>query len=329
MAEARRRLATIVLRTRFEAATKRLCDEFLLSDLSDRGVLPGHGFPTAVVQFVHTDEPETDEGGEEGSPMRRRHFASRNLDQAMRDYAPGADVVIDGLVYRSAGVTLNWKRPTGEKERDIQSLGWVWRCSACSVAGIAHSPVEHCDACGGHSLTQHEFLKPAGFAAEKQPPHAEADIVAYIPLEPPLVVARGVPWIPLRVPELGQIRASRNGLVFHSSAGGEARQGYNLCLHCGRAQAEGAAGLPPFGDHQPLRYRKADDDGRCPGASKPFAIKSNLLLGYEVQTNVVELRFNGLDDVSAAWAFGSALRAALTRELGVETNEIGLTVEPR
>src|SRR5690606_31414918 len=96
---------------------------------------------------------------------------------------------------------------------------------------------------------------------------------------------------------------------------------------CGRAQAEGATGLPPFGDHQPLRYTKADDDGRCPGASKPFAIKSNLLLGYEVQTDVVELRFNGLDDVSAAWAFGSALRAALTRELDVETNEIGLMVE--
>lgn len=307
----------------------RLCDEFLLSDLSNRGFLPGHGFPTAVVQFVHTDEPETNQGGEEGSPMRRRHFASRNLDQAMRDYAPGADVVIDGLVYRSAGVTLNWKRPAGGKERDIQSLAWVWRCASCHAAGTAHGPAEHCDACGAQSLVQHQFLRPAGFAADKQPPHSEADTVTYVPLEPPMVVARGASWKPLRIPELGQLRASRNGLVFHSSAGGEMRQGYRLCLYCGRAQAEGVTGLPPFEDHAPLRYTRADDDGRCPGASKPFAIKSNLHLGYEVQTDVVELRLSGLDDRGAAWAFGSALRLTLTRELGVEAGEIGLSVEPR
>ncbi|MFC7537173.1 DEAD/DEAH box helicase [Sphingomonas sp. GCM10030256] len=309
---------------------KRLCDEFLLSDLSNRGVLPGHGFPTAVVQFVHSDEPDGDEGmGEEGNPMRRRHFASRNLDQAMRDYAPGADVVIDGLVYRSAGVTLNWKRPAGESERDVQSLAWVWRCSSCGTAGTTHRPLDQCDACGAAAIEQREYLKPAGFAAEKQPPHAEADLVSYVPSEPPVVVARGAGWQPLRVPELGKMRASRDGLVFHSNAGGETGQGYKLCLHCGRAQPEGGTRLPAFDQHEPLRYTKADDDGRCPGASRPFAIKDGLLLGYDVRTDVFELHLAGLDNLGAAWAFGSALRATLTRELGVEVGEVGLVVEPR
>lgn len=312
---------------------QRLCGEFLLSDLSNRGVLPGHGFPTAVVQFIHKDEPDSDEGNtEEGSPFRRRFFASRNLDQAMRDYAPGADVVIDGLVYRSAGVTLNWKRPAGESDtRDIQSLGFVWHCQACGAAGTLRGRAEECPECGaaGETLRQHEYLRPAGFAAEREPAHAEADIVSYVPPKPPIVAARGASWHPLRVPELGRFRTSANGLVFYASSGSEQGDGYTMCLHCGRAQAEGVLGSPSFAEHRPLRYTNADDDGKCPGATKPFAIKQNLLLGHEVRTDVFELQLSGLDRPSAAWAFGSALRTALTRELGVELNEVGLWVEPR
>lgn len=312
---------------------QRLCGEFLLSDLSNRGVLPGHGFPTAVVQFIHKDEPDNDEGGtEEGSPFRRRFFASRNLDQAMRDYAPGADVVIDGLVYRSAGVTLNWKRPAGDSDtRDIQCLGFIWHCQSCGAAGVARGRNEDCPECGtaGNDFRQREYLRPAGFAAEKQPAHAEADVVSYVPPEPPVVAARGADWRPLRIPEIGRSRSSSNGLVFFASAGSEHGAGYTICLHCGRAQADGLPGTPSFADHRPLRYTKADDDGKCPGAAKPFAIKQNLLLGHEVRTDVFELQISKLDQPGAAWAFGSALRSALTRELGIELHEIGLWIEPR
>jgi DEAD/DEAH box helicase domain-containing protein len=312
---------------------QRLYGEFLLSDLSNRGVLPGHGFPTAVVQFIHKDEPDSDEtNSEEGSPLRRRFFASRNLDQAMRDYAPGADVVIDGLVYRSAGVTLNWKRPAGSSDtRDIQSLGFIWHCKDCGAAGTFHGKVDECPECGatGGTLRQHEYLRPAGFAAEREPAHTEADIISFVPPEPPIVAARGAEWHPLRVPELGRSRTSASGLVFYSSAGREHGDGYTVCLYCGRAEATGVPGNPPFADHKPLRYTKAEDDGKCPGRSKPFAIKQNLLLGHEVRTDVFELQLNGLNQPGAAWAFGSALRTALTRELGVELNEIGLWVETR
>lgn len=312
---------------------QRLCNEFLLSDLSNRGVLPGHGFPTSVVQFIHKDEPDSDEGtSEDGSPFRRRFFASRNLDQAMRDYAPGADVVIDGLVYRSAGVTLNWKRPAADSDtRDIQSLGFMWHCGACGSAGTLHNQTNECQECGanGDAFQQHEYLRPAGFAAERKPAHAEADIVSYVPPRPPIIAARGASWSPLRVPELGRSRTSSNGLVFYSSSGSETGDGYTICLHCGRAQAEEGHGNPPFSEHAPLRYTKADDSGKCPGTTRPFAIKQKLLLGHEVRTDVFELQLNGLDQAGTAWAFGSALRTALIRELGVELSEVGLWVEPR
>lgn len=52
--------------------------------------------------------------GSEGAAMRRYEYPSRNADIAICEYAPGAEVVIDGLVWRSAGVALNWQRPAHE-----------------------------------------------------------------------------------------------------------------------------------------------------------------------------------------------------------------------
>lgn len=38
-------------------------------------------------------------------------YPARELAIAVRDYAPGTDTVLDGRVYRSGGVTLNWHVP--------------------------------------------------------------------------------------------------------------------------------------------------------------------------------------------------------------------------
>ena len=72
--------------------------ENCLGELADRGVPPGHGFPTNVVSFVSKDKPDNDETETDGGDnrLRRRNYPSRNLDVAIRDYAPGAEVVIDG-----------------------------------------------------------------------------------------------------------------------------------------------------------------------------------------------------------------------------------------
>jgi DEAD/DEAH box helicase domain-containing protein len=41
----------------------------------------------------------------------RHGYPARELAIAIRDYAPGTDTVLDGRVYRSGGVTLNWHLP--------------------------------------------------------------------------------------------------------------------------------------------------------------------------------------------------------------------------
>lgn len=307
---------------------KRLTGENLLKELAVRAVLPGHGFPTHVVAFVNRDKPAPDEAEDgDGGRARRRAFPSRSLDIAIRDYAPGNEVVVDGLVYRSAGVTLNWTRPADDADaRQIQSIKTFWSCAACGAADCGHGAPEHCPVCAADIAAVRRFLEPQGFTADmREKPHADTDRVHHIEPEREQVVARGAAWRTLADPRAGRARATAEGLVFYVSGGAD-KQGYAICLECGRAEPAGSGNGRPLAGHPPLRGTKRATDGLCPGNDRPFKIVTPLALGHEVLTDVAELQPAGLDDPGAAWAFASALRASLARSLGVEPGEMGLTI---
>ena len=87
---------------------KRLRGEYLLSELASNGFLPLHGFPVNVLPFVNTTiEQIVAENRRRGEPgrrcLQRRAYPARQLPIAIREYAPGNEVVIDGLVYSRAG----------------------------------------------------------------------------------------------------------------------------------------------------------------------------------------------------------------------------------
>nr|WP_246748148.1 DEAD/DEAH box helicase [Methylobacterium sp. SD274] len=315
---------------------KRMCGEYLLGELADRGVLPGHGFPTAVVPFVHKDDPDEEAAPQgDGNRFRRRGYPTRNLDLAIRDYAPGAEVVVDGLVYASAGVTLNWQRPAAANAvAEVQSLKWFWECGHCGTADTTRLFPEQCAACGqtlGGGDTR-RFLQPAGFTVDpREKPHAEIEQVRFVEPEPERVVARGAAWKPFLTPARGRMRASHEGLVFYASSG-EHGAGYAVCLECGRAEAHNHPIDPaarPLRDHRPLRFTKADAEGFCPGNDRSFAVQTGLALGHEIATDVAEIQPTALASDGAAWALASGFREALTRRLGIETGEIGLSVVRR
>lgn len=315
---------------------KRMCEDYLLSVLSGRGFLPGHGFPTGVVSFVcRTDNPK------DGATARTRqnNYPQRQLDVAIREYAPGSEIVVDGLVHKSAGVTLNWRRPASEDGvREIQNLLWRWRCGACGESGSSRSREKSdCPACLSDSLRWAEYLEPAGFAADLiDEPHADPDVVSHVSPEPTAVTVHDAEWTSMIDPALGRTRSSRHGRVFFCNAG-PGRNGYTLCLHCGRAEPGKTSATgddesdQDFGApwrHKPL-IAKADVAGDCPGSDKPFSVKPSLRLGYEISTDVFELQVAGLDEAGAGLALVVALREGLARRLGVEPEEMGFAVDRR
>lgn len=315
-----------------EKRVRRMCGEPLLKELANRSLLPGHGFPTSVVPFINdcAETRDRDRAAQEGEDDRRNDrrydYPSRNADVAIREYAPGAEVVIDGLVWTSAGVTLNWQRPASDLDaREVQSLRSFWCCEECKAPGAGHSAPPSCAECGAENLTIRRFLEPSGFrVAWSDKPHAHTDAAQYIEPEPPSVSAGGVAWAPLMDAALGRYRSSHEGRVFHLS-NGPAKSGYRVCLECGRAASDTASTLV---EHDALTPIKGGG-GRCPGNDRAYSITEPIALGHEVLTDVAELQPSGLSGPGAAWALASALRESLCRTLGIETRELGLSVEPR
>ncbi len=313
---------------------ERMDGEYLLGDLARQAFLPGHGFPTDVVPFVTPPPPSSghdqpqDRGREDGPRVRR--YPSRALELALREYAPGADVVLDGVVYRSAGVTLNWKRPaTAEAAAEIQSIRWFWRCRACGAGGDAIRRPDACTACGGEAIERQRTLRPAGFAVDPEASLTNAvEHVEFVPNPRPFVSASGGAWVALENPEIGRFRRDPDGPVVTISRGATGF-GYAICLSCGRAEpetAEPAAVLAPhprMSQHAPLRPRRRRSL-RCDGIEQGFALQRHLALGHSRQTEVFELQFADAPGEDVVLTAAVALREALCRRLGIERDEVAV-----
>lgn len=316
---------------------ERMRGEYLLGELATLGFLPGYGFPTDVVPFVTTTLEDVerrqrhDRKEREDNRTWRAGYPSRNLAIAIRDYAPGTDTVVDGRVYRCDGVTLNWHLPPEQEGApEIQSLRWVWQCSACGGNGIRQVVPERCPHCGKTDVRRNQFLQPTGFAVDLRcKPHNDITTPQYIPVREPLISLEGAEWINLA--SVGRFRASPLGHVFQHSDGLHGK-GYAVCLRCGRADSMTADIERPnsLKDHKRLRGGKLNDRERaCPGNDETWAIKDGLLLGAVSWTDVLELQLrnpvNGepISDKTTAHTLAVALRRALCRTLGIEEDEVG------
>ena len=318
----------------------RLRGEYLLSELANLGFLPGYGFPTGVVPFVTTTLEDIErkhqrKSEREDNRSRRAGYPSRNLALAIRDYCPGSDTVLDGRVYRSGGVTLNWQIPAeAEAAPEIQSLRWVWRCHTCGGNGVRHTLPERCPECGesnANKLLRHRFLRPGGFAVDlREHPHNDITRPQYIPVRDPLISLQGAEWMPLPHPPLGRYRSASEGQLFYRTDGLYGT-GFSLCLRCGRADSMTVSCERPtsLDRHKRLRGGKLNDrEAECPGNVEDWAIVDGLRLGVVSSSDVFELqlRHAGTGHASsrvAAYTIAVALRIALCRCLGIEEREIG------
>lgn len=315
----------------------RLSNEYLLRELATDGFLPAYGFPSNVASFdsltvsglKNISQASMDSSGENNRYLRRE-LASRDVVTALREYAPGAEIVLDGLVYRSAGITLNWHIPASEADaREIQAIKVAWWCSHCGSSGASVVTAKNCEACGSE-LSRHErFLEPAGFSVDfYEDPHNDLTSQKFIPVERPWVSARG-DWSPLANPILGRFRASTEGRVYHHSKGINGMD-YAICLACGRAEPYKSNGdLPevfsnPSG-HYKLRSKAAER--LCNGSTNPWAI-TRVALGHESRTDMIEIQLRDvlgkpLRDLCAARTVAVAVRDALAELLGVQATELG------
>jgi len=335
-----------------EYQLRRLREEYLLSELAAQGFLPGYGFPNDVVPFVTKtlEELKREERQREQQRKQKREdnnqrymdYPSRERAIALREYAPGADIVLDGKVYKSEGVTLNWHLPPGNQQgNEVQNLRHTWRCKHCGATGTSAKKHPHCPVCGTEQLYSKHYLQPNGFAVNLgYQAHNDLSKNTYVPVQTPWITTQGEAWMSLPLPSLGRYRYSAQGHVFHWSAGLH-NHGFAVCLRCGRADSEQEATPESEGEVYPalpislqehFRLRGGKElsgESRCSGNDEDYAIKRHLWLGSTSSTDVFELQIlddgtgKPLKDRTIAYSLAVALRQALAEKIGVDEREIG------
>lgn len=338
----------------------RLCQEYLLRDLACRGFLPGHGFPTDVINLnvnsyedykrkrkYKENKKSNKEKGDvelerEDNVSVSRGMPSRNLAVAIREFAPGSEVVLDGRVHLSAGISLGWQKAHLQGITETQKFDVAWRCSSCGQSGyetdLSNQKELKCSNsfCGKpvNLNNQRKVLQPTGFVVDfYRPPTNNIAHTTFVPVQKPWVIGKGEST-PLPNSDLGYMLSDSQGHVFYHSSGLNG-QGYAVCLGCGKAESMTATGeypkkLDPKETHRPPMPSKHQtgpkEDPIC-DASKQ--VLSNVHLGYNATTDVFELVLRNpisgeyLVDENIAITLSVALREALVKYLGISSSEVG------
>ncbi|ANC44724.1 DEAD/DEAH box helicase [Pandoraea pnomenusa] len=325
---------------------KRHEDEYLLRDLAARAFLPGYGFPTDVVNLntynvedFKERSRQREERSREDNIFTSKEQPTRGLSIAIREYAPGAQIVVDGRVYRSAGIGLHWH--SGGARHEAQKFDIAWRCSHCGTAGITENAYSNsnnirCTRCD-HQVPVTErklILRPSGFVTDfYESTTNDISTQKFIQVAPPRIQLDGE-MLALPDSRCGYLHFGHNGSVFYHSSG-EHESGYAVCLACGRAESmtndgEIPSSLRPDTFHRPVGGATGSQrDRTCSSA----AVKPNIHLGYHTATDVLELVLKSpttgewLGDTQkesiVATTLAVALRDAIADEIGVASTEMG------
>ncbi len=336
-----------------EIGMHRLKAEYLLGELANQGFLPGYGFPNGIVSLntitaeqLSKEEKQRDWEKQNGYLKHRednrqqsRNFPSRSRATAIREYAPGADIVIDGVVYHSEGISLSWQKPMNEKQvKEPQGFFHSWLCQQCGTSGLAKNRelAAHCDHCGREVKAEniHECLQPNGFSVDiGWQTHNDITRPHYLPVLPPEITADG-DWIPLVQEQLGRFRTTVSGKVLFSNSG-VSGSGYAICLECGRA-----ADMPHGGElpevfkkpHKRLRGGTVDGSRECSGSQDSWKVKPCVHLVHHDTTDVFELQLKNLetkcylDDKIVATTLAVSIRSAAAAVFGINDDELGYSI---
>ena len=303
----------------------------LLSFLSENAFLPSAGMPVGVVEFVNeyekiTKSSKTDT--EEGF-IREKVFPTKHISQAITEYAPGNQVVINEWCYTSAGVGL--RTQFSDTNRAV-----LQQCSECKYTTVSvGDPLSDCPICGGHGTmrgvmegTQFtEMVEPISFCVDSNRSPSRIYKGEYAGFAVPKMLNMP-PW---------PNRSMGAKYIIRSSADSEERKypeilfvnrgtnklGYAYCPFCGRMEA-----MLEDETRTPLANHLRLDSGALCESAQLGHIRRNVVLAGRYQTDFVEIKFfDANDDVitdeRTLYSLGVIITRKLGESLGINDGEIG------
>ena len=134
---------------------EKYMDQFLVNELSRRGLIPTYSFP------VHSLTLEVQDGSTFNRFQNQAQVSlNRDASLGISEYAPGAEVVANGRIWESAGLASYPKA--------FMPTRWYTACPECFHVDVADSSQDLPDACSncGHTESPRRkrmFLEPKGF----------------------------------------------------------------------------------------------------------------------------------------------------------------------
>ena len=234
-----------------------LCDQDLIGFLSAHHWLPNYAFPQDTVRLLVRQDV-----------FRDSLRLERDRAMAIIDYAPGAQVIVDGSLIESAALELEKRVPV---LRHFQQLthGRV-KLFPPGASDLPHGP------------TVVAYLEPRGFSTQVNDPIEPPNLYRKRPApNTPVFLVDGAPAEAFEpCPDLPGVywAIQRSATLFTANLGPLCRGrpvGYRLCLQCGSKIETGAGGThhAPWGSECRGRYE-------------------SIALAHRFETTVLQLRFS-------------------------------------
>ena len=277
----------------------------LIGFLVRNNVLPKYGFPVDTVELI----PDVSAYGKDKSLQ-----LARDLQMAIAEYAPGAEVVADGKMYVSRYIRKMPGRNAGNKWEE------GWYCPSCPHCGQPNFTREPVTGSGRECVSCHQTiprvkwqrtLEPRmGFCAEPKPkdvpmhrPEHDHKTDDYYIGDPHRNLIR-------------KLRFSVNGLELQIESTSNdtlvvvGRTRYQVCQTCGYATEE----VLPKSHETSRGYPCLNKEGK----SKEY------LLSHDFKTDVAKITFETpkAADLNTMISVLYALLEGLSREMGIERTDI-------
>ena len=302
-------------------------NKFVLGFLAEEGFLPNAGLPTGVIEFEKITLSDLN------SKNQSKENPSYPLTRALTEFAPGNEILIDGLNYKSSGIVMknNWGQ---EAERNV-----IQACRECGFqrsVPIQENIKDKCPKCnsshsfvgielGDHKGTYTELIEPAGFSIDifSTPNRVLSERSRPQYLEPLLLDIE--PWNSQQNQYLDFRTSEENDqaqILFYNTGHGE---GYSLCLDCGRVETNHER----LNNHRRLRGGKNNDgESKCSARN----IRDHVILGCKLKTDFSEIRLKNPDssfvnDKNLSYSLGVIFTKSLAEYLAIEEVELGFGIK--
>ncbi|MFA5860316.1 MAG: DEAD/DEAH box helicase [Candidatus Thermoplasmatota archaeon] len=327
-------------------------EDNLLMTLLDAAQLPTFSFPIDLCIFAVRDYEKQGSRGATANKGRvvSRYEMTQGLRQALSEYAPGRELVVDKHTFISYGLHFPFSPDPVNRARvqKWDKLKWLNHCENCGTIveeeekNLQEESVK-CRICS-EPLTSIPKFTPLGFSPEVDPSRgareggeAAEERVYATNAKFPLPVDRrdSDSEPPNSVSDVAEVQRLKNQKLVVANFGPD-NQGFTVCQDCGAVSLTGA--LPsPHNRPYPIEIRHMKGQKRTcsgPGIQTTFAYDFRTDLAVlRVAVKKGKLNFASHDAQwfeDAALSFSEGLVLGATRALGVEATELagGYRVSP-